>query len=56
MPMAEREMMGKRGRAYCESNFECNMLINRLEGWMQGLSKKNKGITPNPDKLEPERI
>ena len=48
MPRVEREMMGKRGITYCESNFECNMLINRLEGWIQNLTKKkNKGITPN---------
>jgi len=40
MPEAEREEMGKRGREYCESNFERNMLIARLEGWMQELSKK----------------
>jgi glycosyltransferase involved in cell wall biosynthesis len=40
MPKAERENMGKRGRDYYESNFERNMLIHRLEGWMQELSKK----------------
>lgn len=42
MPEAGREEMGKRGREYCESNFERNMLIARLEKWMQELSKKGK--------------
>lgn len=40
MPKAKRENMGRRGRDYYKSNFERDMLIDRLEGWMQELSKK----------------
>jgi len=38
MPKEEREAMGKRGKAYCEENFEREMLIDRLEGWMRELT------------------
>ncbi len=35
MPKEVREAMGKRGKAYCDANFEREMLIDRLEGWMK---------------------
>lgn len=35
MSKEEREMMGKRGKEYCEENFERDMLIDRLESWMR---------------------
>ncbi len=35
MSADEREQMGQRGRAYFESNFESEMLISQLEGWME---------------------
>lgn len=34
MPKEEREAMGKRGQQYCDENFEREMLLDRLEGWM----------------------
>lgn len=34
MPNKKRKAMGKRGKAYCDANFEREMLLNRLEGWM----------------------
>jgi glycosyltransferase involved in cell wall biosynthesis len=34
MPKEDREAMGMRGRVYCEANFRRDMLIERLEGWM----------------------
>lgn len=37
MPKEQREAMGKRGKEYCEKNFEREMLIDRLEGWMREL-------------------
>jgi len=38
MPVAEREEMGRRGRVYCELNFEREMLVDRLEGWLNELT------------------
>lgn len=38
MTKEEREAMGKRGKEYCEENFEREMLIDRLEGWMRELT------------------
>ena len=38
MPQKEREAMGMRGKEYCEENFEREMLIDRLEGWMRELT------------------
>lgn len=35
MPKEEREAMGKRGKAYCDANFEREMLIDKLEGLMR---------------------
>ncbi|MCK4503515.1 MAG: glycosyltransferase family 4 protein, partial [Desulfuromonadales bacterium] len=34
MSQERRDEMGRRGRAYCEANFERNMLIDKLEKWM----------------------
>ena len=38
MSKDQREAMGKRGKEYCDANFEREMLIDRLEGWMQELT------------------
>ncbi len=38
---AEREAMGRRGRSYFERNFDRDMLIDRLDGWMTDLKKEN---------------
>lgn len=35
MPKDERESMGSRGKEYCAANFEREMLLDRLEGWMR---------------------
>ena len=35
MSKADREEMGQRGRKYFEANFEREMLLDRLEGWMK---------------------
>lgn len=35
MPKNERELMGRRGIEYCEKNFEREMLLSKLEGWMK---------------------
>ncbi len=43
MPMEERESMGVRGKKYCEANFDRNMLLDRLDGWMRQLVKTNEG-------------
>jgi len=37
IPKIIRDTMGKCGKAYYEENYERNMLIERLEGWMKGL-------------------
>lgn len=37
MPKEQREAMGMRGKAYCNQNFEREMLIDRLDGWMREL-------------------
>ena len=37
MPDEDRKKMGVRGRKYYELNFDRNMLINKLTGWMQEL-------------------
>jgi len=34
MPGVEREHMAEKGREYFESNFERNLLLNRLENWL----------------------
>jgi glycosyltransferase involved in cell wall biosynthesis len=38
MPKDERDAMGRRGKEYCDANFEREMLIDRLEGWMRELA------------------
>jgi colanic acid biosynthesis glycosyl transferase WcaI len=43
MPKDEREMMGRRGKEYCEANFGREMLIDRLEGWMKEMCDGNHG-------------
>ena len=37
MPAEQRRTMGRMGRAYFEANFEREMLLERLEGWMHNL-------------------
>lgn len=44
MPQAEREMMGKKGRAYFEANFERERLLDRLEAWMQETIKSSQCV------------
>lgn len=36
-PKAEREEMGAKGRSYYDANFDRNMLLNKLEGWIREL-------------------
>ena len=38
MPKKQREEMGKRGKIFCEENFEREKLMDRLEGWMRELA------------------
>lgn len=38
----ERGLMGKQGRIYYEEHFEREMLVDRLESWMQELLKEQK--------------
>ncbi len=42
MKEKERQLMGKNGRIYFEKNFERNMLLDRLEGWMVDLKRKDQ--------------
>ncbi len=42
MPEKDRQLMGMNGRIYFEKNFERNMLLDRLEGWMIELGKKEQ--------------
>ncbi|NTW45376.1 MAG: glycosyltransferase family 4 protein, partial [Anaerolineaceae bacterium] len=37
MPEEKRIEMGKSGRSYCEKNFNRELLMDRLEGWMNDL-------------------
>lgn len=39
MPLQEREQLGRNGRAYYEQHFDRDMLIRRLELWMQQLTE-----------------
>ena len=41
MPKKDRQLMGMNGRIYFEKNFERNMLLDRLEGWMIDLKKES---------------
>jgi colanic acid biosynthesis glycosyl transferase WcaI len=38
LPQQERSFFGQQGRRYFEQNFERNMLVERLERWMQDLA------------------
>ena len=38
-PKAERKKMGAKGRAYYKANFDRDMLLDKLEGWMKELIK-----------------
>jgi colanic acid biosynthesis glycosyl transferase WcaI len=40
MDPAEREALGAHGRSYFEKNFERDMLLDRLEGWLREISGK----------------
>lgn len=40
MPESERKAMGLRGRAYYECHFEREMLLDRLNGWLEELSPR----------------
>jgi colanic acid biosynthesis glycosyl transferase WcaI len=40
MSVQEREAMGQRGRRYFEEHFERELLLDRLEGWMNGLAAR----------------
>jgi glycosyltransferase involved in cell wall biosynthesis len=42
MSEKDRQLMGKNGRIYFEKNFERNMLLDRLEGWMDDLKRKGQ--------------
>jgi colanic acid biosynthesis glycosyl transferase WcaI len=37
----QRTEMGRHGRKYCEKNFDRDMLLDRLEGWMLEVSDEN---------------
>jgi glycosyltransferase involved in cell wall biosynthesis len=41
MPKEKRETMGKQGKAYCDANFEREMLIDKLEGLMRECIQQN---------------
>ena len=41
LPKEVRETMGQRGKKFCEENFEREMLLDRLEGWMFEISSRN---------------
>jgi glycosyltransferase involved in cell wall biosynthesis len=42
MSVDDREKMALRGRVYFEKNFESHMLLDRLEGWLSEICKKEK--------------
>ena len=44
MPDEDRKKMGVRGRKYYELNFDRNMLINKLTGWMQELVREAEDL------------
>jgi glycosyltransferase involved in cell wall biosynthesis len=43
LPLEERKEIGKIGKRYCESNFDRNILIERLERWMGEVIQKIQG-------------
>ena len=42
MTAADREKMALRGRVYFENNFESQMLLDRLDGWLSELVGRKK--------------
>ncbi len=42
MPKAQREEMGRKGRAYYEIHFDRDLLINKLDNWMKKLVNNNQ--------------
>jgi len=42
MPKPNREAMGRRGREYCDSSFRREILIDRLQGWMQEMTTTHR--------------
>lgn len=45
MPAEQREAMGRKGRAYFEANFEREMLLDRLQGWMRNLCERTPCVS-----------
>ena len=45
----EREAMGARGRQYFEIHFERNVLLERLDGWLNDLGKGSHCANPDHD-------
>ena len=45
MPAEQRDDMGRRGLAFFKSNFEREMLLDRLEGWMRQLAEDRACVT-----------
>ena len=48
MQEEERAVMGRRGKEYCDKNFEREMLIDRLEGWMLECTHRKNGRREMP--------
>jgi glycosyltransferase involved in cell wall biosynthesis len=46
MPAAARQAMGICGRAFFERNYERDMLLDRLDGWMEALINEAQGGKP----------
>lgn len=42
MPSEERDFMGKQGRIYYEEHFDREILVDRLESWMQELVREQR--------------
>lgn len=47
LPREEREAMGLLGKQYCEANFAREMLVDRLEAWMNELLVQSRKGTEN---------
>jgi glycosyltransferase involved in cell wall biosynthesis len=45
MTVAERSVMGLRGRAYFEKNFERDLLLVRLDAWMGELARGGQCVS-----------
>ena len=54
MPASEREAMGRRGRVYFDKEFERNMLLDRMEGWMKELVAQ-KSVTNKTQSTIPKQ-